>query len=70
MSFRRNLSNKHGKQLFDTATKTGLHVLKTVSKKVVHKAAERTVEFIGNKMADKIAKRKPVSEANSRDVKE
>ena len=33
LSFVRNLSNKHGKQLLDTATKTGLDALKTASKK-------------------------------------
>ena len=46
--FARNLSNKHGKQLLDTATKIGLDVLKTVSKKVIYKAAEGTGEFIRN----------------------
>ena len=40
MSFERNFSNKYEKQLLDTARKTGLEVLKTVTKKVAHKAAE------------------------------
>ena len=35
-SFARNLSNKYGKQLLDTATKTVIYA----SKKVIHKAAE------------------------------
>ena len=52
----------------DTATKTELHGQKTVSKKVVHKVAEATGECIGNKIADKIVKPKPVSEPNSRNV--
>ena len=53
-SFERNLSNKYGEQLLDTATKTGLDALKTTSKKVVHQAAKATGAFIGNKIADKL----------------
>ena len=56
LSFAKNLPNRYGKQLLDTAAKTGLVALKTASKNVVHKAAEATVEFIGNKIADKIVK--------------
>ena len=49
---------------------TGLDTLKTASKNIVHKAAEATCEFIGNKIAeavaklneDKIVKTKPVEE--------
>ena len=33
LSFARNLSNKYGKQLLDTATKTRLDALKSTSKK-------------------------------------
>ena len=40
--FGRNLSNKYGRQLLDTATKSGADVLKSASKRVVHKAAEAT----------------------------
>ena len=58
MSFGGNLSNKYGKQSLGTATKTGLHALETVTKKVAHKAAEATGEFIGNKIADEIGKPK------------
>ena len=32
---------------------TGLNALKIVSKKVIHKAAEATGEFIGNKIGGK-----------------
>ena len=66
MSFTKNISNKYGKQLLDTATKTGLDALKSASKKVVHKAAEAIGEFIGNNIADKIVKPKPVIDANYR----
>ena len=69
-SFARNLSNKYGKQLLDTATKTKLDALKTVSKKVVYKVAEAADNFIGNKIADKIVKPKPLPAESSRNVKE
>ena len=42
LSFVRNLANKYGRQLLDTATKAGLDALKTASKKVIQKAAEAT----------------------------
>ena len=48
----------------------GLDLLKTTSKKVNHKATEATDEFIGNKIADKIVKTKPVNNEYSRNVKE
>ena len=35
---------------------TGIDAMKTASKKVVHKAAWATGEFIGNKIADTVAK--------------
>ena len=38
----------------DTATKTGIDAEKFVSKRVVQKTAEATVDLIGNKRADKI----------------
>ena len=38
----------------DTATKTGIDVAKTASKRVVQKTAEATGDLIGNKIADKI----------------
>ena len=55
---------------------TGLHSLKTASKTLIHKAAEATGEFIGNKAADavaelnddKIVKTKHLIDENSRSV--
>ena len=43
----------------NTATKTELDALKTASKKVAHRAAKATEEFIGNILAGKIVKTKP-----------
>ena len=38
----------------DTATKTGIDVVKTASKRVVQKTTEATGDLIGNEIADKI----------------
>ena len=48
----------------DTATKIGLDAAKVASKKVVHKTVEATGELIGNKIAEKIEKPKPVPDVN------
>ena len=66
LSFARNLCNNYRKQLLNT----GLDALRTASKKVVHKAAEITGEFLGNKTANKTVKQKPVIDENSRNVGE
>ena len=54
----------------NTATKTGLNALKPATKKIVHKAAEPTGEFIESKIANKTVKPKSVLDENLRDVKE
>ena len=54
LSFARKFGDKYGKKLMDTATKTGIDAVKTVSKRVVQKTAEATWDLIGNKIADKI----------------
>ena len=43
----KNLSNKYGQKLLDSA-------IKIASKKAIHKTAEATGDLIGNKSADKI----------------
>ena len=58
------------KKLLNAPTKTGLDPLKTASKRVVHKAAEATGEFLGNKIADKIMNPKPLLAQNSRNDEE
>ena len=50
--------------------KTGLDAAKTDSKIVVHKTAETTEELIGNKIAEKNVKQKPVPDSNSGNVEE
>ena len=47
LSIARNLSKKYGKQLLDTATKTGLNAPQSV-KNIVHRAAQTNSEFFTN----------------------
>ena len=54
LPFAKNFGNKHGKELMDTGTKTGIDAAKTGFKRVVQKTAEATGDLIGNKIADKI----------------
>ena len=54
LSFARKCGYKYGKNLMDTATKTGMDAAKTASKRVVQKTAEATGDLIGNKIADNI----------------
>ena len=54
LPFAKKVGNKYGKNLMDTATKTGIGAAKTASKRVVQKTAETTEDLIGNKIADKI----------------
>ena len=62
----KNLSNKYGQKLFDTAKTSTSDAIKIVSKRVVQKSAEATGDLIGNKIADKITSisKKPVKELN------
>ena len=46
--------NTYGKKFMDTATKTGIDGVKTISKLVVQKTPEATGDLIENKIADKI----------------
>ena len=55
LSFAKKCGNKHGKELMDTATKTGIDAAKTTSKRIVQKTAEGTGDLIGNKIANKIS---------------
>ena len=54
LSFTKNFGNKYGKNLMDTATKTGMDAAEIASKRAVQRTAEATADLIGNKIADKI----------------
>ena len=53
-SMGKNLSNKYGKKLLDSAKKP-TDAIKTASKRAIKKTAEVTGDLIGNKIAEKIA---------------
>ena len=54
LSFARNLNNKYGQKLIDSAKKSATDAFKIASKGAIQKTAEATGNLIGNKIADKI----------------
>ena len=50
----KNLSNKYGQKLIDSAKKSTIDAIKTASKRAIQKTAPATGDLIGNKIADKI----------------
>ena len=50
----KNLSNKYGQKLLDSAKKSTADAIKTSSKRTIQKTAVGTGDLIGNKIADKI----------------
>ena len=50
----KNLSNKYGQKIFDTAKKSTTDAIKTASKRAIQKTAKATGDLIGNKIADEI----------------
>ena len=50
----KNLSNKYGQKLFDSAKTSTTDAIKTSSKRTIQKTAEATGDLIDNKIADKI----------------
>ena len=56
LSFAKNmgksLSNKYGQKLLDSAKKSTRDVIKTASKRAVHKTAEATGDLIGSKISE------------------
>ena len=66
----KNLSNKYGQKLVDTAEKPATDALKIASKRAIQKTAETTGDLVRNKIADKIksVSKKPASEPHSNTV--
>ena len=50
----KNLINKYGQKLIDSAKKSTADAIKTASKRAIQKTAEVTGDLIGNKVDDKI----------------
>ena len=71
LSFAKKFGNKYGKKLMNTATKTGIDVAKTTSKRIVQKTPEATGDLIGNKTVDKITSiGKPKEKEKTNEIKE
>ena len=49
----KNLSNKYGEKLLDSAKKSTTDAIKTPSKRAIQKTAKATGDLIGNKIVDK-----------------
>ena len=54
LSFAKNIGNKYGEKLFDTAKKSTTDAIKTASKRAIQKTAEAIGDLIGNEIAGKI----------------
>ena len=50
----KNLNNKYGQKLADSAKKSATDAFKIASKRAIQKTDEATGDLIGNKIADKI----------------
>ena len=61
----KNVSNKYGQKLLDSAKKSTADAIKTISKRAIQKTAEATGDLIGNKIADKITSLSKNSDADS-----
>ena len=63
----KNLNNKHGQKLADSAKKSATDALKIAGKRAIRKTAEASGDLVGNFIADKITRisKKPTSEQHS-----
>ena len=52
----KNLSSKYSQKLLDHAKQSATDVLKTASKRVIHKTAGTTGDLMGNEIGDKITR--------------
>ena len=61
----RNFSGKYSQKLLDHAKRNATDAFKTTSKRVIQKTAEATVDFMDNKIANKITKISRTSQQNN-----
>ena len=67
----KNLNNKYGQKLRDSAKKYATDALKIAGKRAIQKTAEESGDVVGNCIADKItriSKKNPASEPHSNTV--
>ena len=62
-----SLSNKYGIKLLHSAKKSTTDAIKTASRRAIQKTAEAADDLIGNKIADKVTKKKPAIELHNSD---
>ena len=64
LSFARNLNNKYGQMLVDSAKKSAIDAFKVASKRAIQKTSEATGDLVENTIANKIISfsKKPTSE--------
>ena len=63
----KNLNNKYGQKLADSAKKSATDALKIASKRAIQETAEATGDLVGNTIANKVISfsKKPISELHS-----
>ena len=69
----KQLNNKYGQKLLDSAKKSTTKTIKTASKRAIQKTAEAIGNLIGNKIADKItsvSKKASARSKNNRTIDE
>ena len=64
----KNLSDKYGQKLLDSAKKSTTNAIKASSKREIQKTAETTGNLIGNKISDKITSVPKRSSARSKNL--
>ena len=66
----KNLNNKYGQKLVDTAKKSATYALKIAGKRAIQKAAEASGDLVGSFIADKITNisKEPASKPHSNAV--
>ena len=65
----KNLRNNCSQILLDSANRSATDTIKTASKRAIHKIAETTSYFFGNKIANKTTKVPKTSQNNLKAVK-
>ena len=66
----KNLSSKYSQKLLDHAKQSATDVLKTASKRVIHKTAGTTGDLMGNEIGDKITRISKISSQNNSEANE
>ena len=64
----KHLSGKQSEKILDHAKKSTTDVLKTSSKRAIHKIAKATGDFIGKKIANEITKFSKTSQYNNSEI--